>query len=62
MHHTDPTTKLFALNDARNRTIKSIDKELAKCVVVCANCHRLIHAERRQEQVRKEENEQELLF
>ena len=62
LHHTDPTTKLFALNDAKSRSIKGIDTELAKCIVVCANCHRLIHAERRQEQARKAENEEELLF
>ena len=62
LHHTDPSTKLFSLNEARNKSIKSIDAELAKCDVVCANCHRLIHAEYRQKQARKEESEEPLLF
>ena len=62
LHHSDPDTKLFALSDARNRTIKTIDQELSKCVVVCANCHRLIHAEQQQEQTRDAESKEELLF
>lgn len=62
LHHIDPITKKFTLSDAYARSIKSIDAEMAKCIVVCANCHRLIHAGQRLEQVRKKENEEELLF
>lgn len=40
--HRDPATKLFAIGDAR-RLGWSLDKlmrEIEKCDVVCANCHR----------------------
>lgn len=45
-HHVDPKTKEFAIG-ASNSVTKSLEKQLAelrKCVLVCANCHRGIHA------------------
>ena len=44
-HHIDESTKLFGLSQ-RSLT-NSWDKillELKKCILVCANCHREIHA------------------
>ncbi len=44
-HHVDPSKKLFGINETT--AVKARHKvfaELAKCVLVCANCHREIHA------------------
>ena len=62
LHHRDPTTKKFRFSDGQGRSIKTIDNEFKKCVVVCANCHRLIHAERRLEQLKIEEAQEKTLF
>lgn len=48
-HHVDPTTKRFTIGKYRH-DIPSIDNlkaEIAKCVVLCANCHRKQHARER---------------
>jgi hypothetical protein len=37
-HHTDPTTKERCVADCR--TIAELEAEIARCIVVCANCHR----------------------
>lgn len=38
--HRDGTTKSFILSDVPRATSKSLMKEIEKCDVVCANCHR----------------------
>lgn len=45
-HHTDPKEKEYNVsNMVKNGfSIKKIESEIAKCIVVCANCHRKIHA------------------
>jgi len=44
-HHVDPTNKDFGLSmDQMYRSWKITIKELDKCVIACANCHREIHA------------------
>ena len=44
-HHLDPSIKQFSLAKIRGNCIgwKRIVDELRKCIMVCANCHRLIH-------------------
>ena len=40
--HLDPSTKRFGLassHDLRTRTINVLKAEMAKCQVLCANCH-----------------------
>ena len=37
--HVDPSTKLYLPSDLERRSWATIDRELEKCEVVCANCH-----------------------
>lgn len=41
-HHIDPTSKSATV--AAIRTCKATFKEILKCTVLCANCHRRLHA------------------
>ncbi len=44
-HHQDPSLKAFAL-DVRcmsNRSEADVRMEIAKCVLLCANCHAEVH-------------------
>ena len=44
-HHLDARTKDFAISaDGILRSWSKIEAELAKCVLLCANCHRETHA------------------
>ncbi|MEF9978421.1 MAG: hypothetical protein RR969_10825 [Thermomonas sp.] len=44
-HHLDPKLKAFNLDvrSLSNRNRESIDIELGKCVLLCANCHAETH-------------------
>lgn len=41
-HHRDRTTKKFAIRCHSGRAIGSIFREIEKCDILCANCHRLV--------------------
>jgi|TARA_B100001094_G_C18185230_1_gene803377 hypothetical protein len=41
-HHIDPSQKTSSVRRLSN--FKHIEKEIKKCVVLCANCHREVHA------------------
>ena len=44
-HHVDATSKDFGISqDGIPRSWEKIVAELAKCVMLCANCHREVHA------------------
>lgn len=45
-HHVDPKDKLFNVSEGKEDriTLEQFEEELGKCICVCANCHRKIHA------------------
>ena len=43
-HHRDPKTKSFKLSSVTTQSTKTIMEEIKKCVLICANCHRKVHA------------------
>jgi len=47
-HHPDPAEKDFAIGSTKRigYSWKKILAEIAKCVVVCSNCHKKLHAGR----------------
>ena len=46
-HHLDPKMKDFSISHARdnNLSLYKIRQEIEKCVILCANCHRISHWE-----------------
>ncbi len=42
-HHLDPLQKDIQIGSQRHLSSRVIE-ELSKCIVVCANCHKKIHA------------------
>lgn len=44
-HHKDPSTKEITVAEAfrRNWNIERVKKEIEKCEILCANCHRVEH-------------------
>lgn len=44
-HHRDPQAKDFNLSEAvrKGYSIERIKREVAKCIVLCANCHAKLH-------------------
>lgn len=47
-HHIDPDLKEFGIaSQGHTRSWEKVKRELDKCLMVCANCHREIHSELR---------------
>lgn len=45
LHHLDPTKKDFGIsNKGYTRSWEKVKEEADKCILLCANCHREIHA------------------
>lgn len=42
-HHKDPTNKSFSIAVNRSYTVEKLKKEVDKCILICANCHRELH-------------------
>lgn len=45
-HHVDPAAKRFVLHSAIRTGFQRLRSELLKCICLCANCHRKLHAKR----------------
>ncbi len=45
-HHKNPEEKELGIRPLLGCVWEKIEKELIKCILVCANCHRIIHFER----------------
>ena len=43
-HHINPEEKEFTIGKHRSKSKENLLKEISKCVCLCANCHRKIHA------------------
>ena len=45
IHHRDPDKKDFAISaKGYTRSWEKVLNELRKCILICANCHREVHA------------------
>ncbi|OGL98581.1 hypothetical protein A2318_00585 [Candidatus Uhrbacteria bacterium RIFOXYB2_FULL_45_11] len=45
IHHLDPKKKNFGISaSGYTRSWKAIQDEIALCILICANCHREMHA------------------
>lgn len=42
-HHLDPAEKDFGWGEKRTTNWENLKKEIDKCVLLCANCHRTRH-------------------
>ena len=54
-HHADPKTKIKSVHEfARMGSYKKAFAEVEKCIVLCANCHRILHYELHKKKKRAE--------
>lgn len=42
-HHRDPRRKRFNIGDGRYRSWSALEREVAKCIVLCKKCHAQEH-------------------
>lgn len=43
-HHLDPSEKDFTPSKGYKKSWEKLKKELDKCILLCSNCHREVHA------------------
>jgi hypothetical protein len=43
-HHLDPAKKDFIIGNVANKSWESIKVEVAKCMLLCVNCHTIEHS------------------
>ncbi|CAB4125727.1 HNHc domain containing protein [uncultured Caudovirales phage] len=44
-HHIDPNEKEFGISGRRGSPLAELREEVAKCQLLCANCHAEVHTE-----------------
>jgi hypothetical protein len=44
-HHVNPEEKDFSICSQDGKTFEDIKPELDKCILLCSNCHREVHAD-----------------
>lgn len=49
-HHKDPNEKEFIISNVANKRWEVIKVELNKCELLCANCHRIEHSNRTEDE------------
>jgi hypothetical protein len=42
-HHVVPSEKSFAISSGNTKALQDLVKEANKCILLCANCHAVIH-------------------
>lgn len=53
-HHIDPSQKKFSVSARRDRpSLKQLQEEIAKCRVLCANCHRKEHYKQKEKELNR---------
>lgn len=50
-HHLDPNNKDFTIAKSRTKSKEKFLRELDKCIVLCSNCHRILHWRERNQYV-----------
>lgn len=43
-HHINPDEKSFTIQENCNRSWETVNSEIQKCALLCANCHREVHS------------------
>lgn len=55
-HHYDPTTKDVAFSLLLGHSFETMKIEIDKCILLCANCHRLVHYNKETDFVKEKAN------
>jgi len=42
-HHINPKNKSFELSSPKNYSMKELEDEVDKCIILCHNCHNKFH-------------------
>jgi len=49
-HHVNESEKEYDISRMKKMSIKSVQKEIDKCIILCSNCHMKLHAKQKLEQ------------
>lgn len=46
-HHINPKEKSFSIGHSHKYSLEALKIEISKCIVICSNCHKKLHADRK---------------